>query len=126
MLVRSKRLRGLLSGLFVLAIAMAWQRASAEDVVHAVSGIVKSIDKGSKTVVVKTADGAEDTIKYTDQTAVKGAKETGKGVEKGSVDTYLGAKVGTKVTVNYTEKTGEKTAVGIKDASKATAKAVTQ
>ena len=55
-----------------------------------------------------TADGTEHTIKYTDQTAVKGAKETGKGVEKGSVDTYLGAKVGTKVTVNYTEKTGEK------------------
>jgi hypothetical protein len=30
------------------------------------------------------------------------------------------------VTVKYTEKAGEKTAVGVKDASKATAKAVTQ
>jgi hypothetical protein len=107
-------------------MAIAWQGASAQDVVHAMSGIVKSIDKDSKTVVVKAADGTEHTIKYTDQTAVKGAKETGKGVEKGSVDTYLGAKVGTKVTVNYTEKAGEKTAVGVKDAGKATAKAVTQ
>ena len=118
MLFPSKRLRGLLSGFFVLALAIAWQSASAQDVVHAVNGIVKSIDKDSKTVVVKTADGTEHTIKYTDQTAVKGAKETGKGVEKGSVDTYLGAKVGTNVTVKYTEKAGEKTAVGVKDAGK--------
>ena len=126
MYFRMKWLRGLLCGVFVLAMAIAVQSASAEDVVHAVSGVVKSIDKDSKTVVVKTANGTEHTIKYTDQTVVKGAKETGKGVEKGSVDTYLGAKVGTKVTVNYTEKAGEKTAVGIKDAGKATAKAATQ
>ena len=126
MYFRMKWLRGLLCGVFVLAMAIAVQSASAEDVVHAVSGVVKSIDKDSKTVVVKTANGTEHTIKYTDQTVVKGAKETGKGVEKGSVDTYLGAKVGTKVTVKYTEKAGEKTAVGIKDAGKATAKAATQ
>jgi len=105
-------------------MAIAWQPASAEDVAHAVSGIVKHIDKGTKTMVVKTADGTEHTMKYTDQTVVKGAKETGKGVEKGSVDTYLGAKVGTKVTVQYTEKAGEKTAVGVKDAGKATGKAL--
>ena len=126
MLLRMKWLRGLLCGVFVLAMAIAVQSASAEDVVHAVSGVVKSIDKDSKTVVVKTANGTEHTIKYTDQTVVKGAKETGKGVEKGSVDTYLGAKVGTSVTVKYTEKAGEKTAVGIKDAGKATARAATQ
>ena len=125
MLSRSKRLKGLLSVLFVLAITLAWQSASAEDVVHAVSGVVKSFDKDAKTVVVKADDGTEHTIKYTDQTVVKGTKATGKDVEKGSVDTYLGAKVGTKVTVKYTEKAGEKTAVGIKDAGKATAKAVT-
>jgi hypothetical protein len=124
MLFRSKRIKGLLSVLFVLAITVAWQSASAEDVVHAVSGVVKSFDKDAKTVVVKTADGTEHTIKYTDQTTVKASKEAGKGVEKGSVDTYLGAKVGSTVTVKYTEKAGEKTAVGIKDAGKSTAKAV--
>ena len=41
-----------------------------------------------------------------------------------SVDTYEGLKEGAKVSVKYTEKGGEKTAVAIKDASKATAKAV--
>ena len=125
MTIRSKRLRGWLAGFFVLAIAVAWQGATAQDVVHAVSGIVKHVDKDTKTVVIKASDGTEHTIKYTDQTVVKGAKDTGKGVEKGSVDTYLDAKVGSRVTVKYTEKAGEKTAVGIKDASKATAKAVT-
>jgi hypothetical protein len=116
----------LLSWVFLLVTALAWQGAVAEDVVHAISGVVKSVDKGTKTVVVKTADGTEHTIKYTDQTVVKGTKDAGKDIEKGSVDTYMGAKVGTKVTVDYTEKAGEKTAVGVKDASKAAAKAVTQ
>jgi hypothetical protein len=123
--IRSKRFKGVLSWVFVLVMAMAWQPASAQDdVAHAVSGLIKSIDKGTKTMVVKTGDGTEHTIKYTDQTVVSGAKDTGKGVEKASVDTYLGAKVGSKVTVKYTEKAGEKTAVGVKDAGKATGKAL--
>jgi hypothetical protein len=124
--LRAKRFKGVLSWVFVLVMVVAWQPASAQDdVAHAISGLVKSIDKGAKTMVVKTADGTEHTIKYTDQTVVAGAKDTGKSVEKASVDTYLGAKVGSKVTVKYTEKAGEKTAVGVKEAGKATAKAVT-
>jgi len=125
MLSHSKR-GTLLAGLIVLVAGIAWQRAIADDVFHEVSGVVKSVDKATKTVVVKTADGTEHTIKYTDKTTLKAGKDTGKSVETGSVDTYLDAKKGATVTVKYTEKGGEKTAVGIKDASKATAKAVTQ
>jgi hypothetical protein len=126
MLSHPRRFSVVLAGLFLLAAGIAWQSAVADDLVHIVSGVVKSVDKTTKTVVVKTADGTEHTIKYTDDTVVKGAKDTGKGVEKGGADTYLAGKEGTKVTVKYTEKAGEKTAVGIKDASKATAKAVAQ
>lgn len=125
-MIQSKRFSGLIAVLFVLAVAVTWQFAVAEDVIHGVSGVVKSIDKTTKTIVVKTADGTEHTIKYTDKTTVKGAEETGKGAKTGTVDTYEGLKEGTKVGVKYTEKGGEKTAVAIKDASKATAKAVTQ
>jgi hypothetical protein len=125
MRIQSTRLNLLLAGLLVMA-AIAWQSALAADVVHAVSGIVKSVDKNSKTMVVKAADGTEHTIKWTDKTTVKGAKDTRKGVEAGSMDTYDGLKDGSKVTVKYTEKAGEKTAVAVKDASKATVKAVTQ
>lgn len=126
MSIQARWRSALIISMFVLTASIAWQSAVAEDVVHAVSGIVKSVDKGTKTMVVKTSDGSEHTIKWTDKTTVKGAKETGKGVETGSVDSYEGLKEGAKVTVKYTEKGGEKTAVAIKDASKATAKAVTQ
>ena len=126
MKVDEKRFGVLLATLFVLVAIVAWQAAVAEDMVHAVSGIVKSVDKTTKTMVVKTSDGTEHTIKWTDKTTVEGAKATGKGVADASTATYDGAKEGTKVTVKYTEKGGEKTAVAIKEASKATAKAVAQ
>ena len=97
----------------VLAVG-AWHRASAdEDLVHMVKGTVKSIDRDSKTMVVKTTDGTEHTIKWTGKTSWEGTKATGEGIKEGS-----------QVSVKYTEKAGEKTAVGVKDVSKATAKAV--
>ena len=106
----------LLAAVALLLTAGAWQRASAEeDLVHIVKGTVKSVDKATKTMVVKTADGTEHTIKWTDKTTVEGGKDVGEGVAEGS-----------KVTVKYTEKAGEKTAVGVKTAAKATAKAVSQ
>src|SRR5664279_5675241 len=120
---------------FVLTIGV--QSAFADDLTHAISGTVKSVDKGTKTFVVKTADGTEHTFKWTGDTVVKGAKDTGEGVKVGSVDTAKatdkatvdtgkGIAEGSKVTVKYTETAGEKTATGIKVASKTTAKAVSQ
>ena len=125
-MIHGKRSNVMLAGLFLLVATFAWQAAVAEDVVHAVSGIVKSVDKTTKTMVVKTSDGTEHTIKWTDKTTMKGIDASGKAVASSSVDTYDGLKEGTKVSVKYTEKGGEKTAVAVKDASKATAKAVTQ
>ena len=102
-----------LAAVAVVLMAGTWQRASAQDVVHVVKGVVKSVDKGTKTMVVKTADGTEQTVKWTDKTTMEGGKDVGEGVAEGS-----------KVSVKYTEKAGEKTAVGVKAAAKATAKAV--
>jgi hypothetical protein len=96
-----------------LTFGVAQKLSAQDDVFHVVKGVVKSVDKGSKTVVVKTADGTEHTIKWTDKTAVAGGKDVGDAFAEGS-----------KVSVKYTEKAGEKTAVGVKDAGKATAKAV--
>ena len=78
-MLHAKRSNVLLASLLVLVLAIAWQGTLAEDVVHAVSGIVKSVDKGTKTMVVKTSDGTEHTIKWTDQTTVKGVDATGQG-----------------------------------------------
>jgi Cu/Ag efflux protein CusF len=97
----------------VLGSAATKSASAQDDLVHMVKGVVKSVDKDTKTMVVKASDGTEHTIKWTDRTTMEGTKDTGKGIDKGS-----------KVAVKYTEKGGEKTAVGIKDTSKDTAKAV--
>ena len=46
-------------------------------------GTITKIDKGTKTVAVKSADGTEKTFDYTDNAAKDLAKEAGKGMEKG-------------------------------------------
>ena len=104
-----------LAAIALLITAGAWQKASADDFTHIVKGTVKSVDKASKTMVVKTADGTEHTVKWTDKTTWEGMKGTGEGVAEGS-----------KVSVKYTEKAGEKTAVGVKAAAKDTGKAMSQ
>ena len=116
MSLHSRWHNALLVVLFVLSAAIAWKDVLAQDLVHDISGVVKKVDKGAKTVVIKASDGTEHTIKYTDKTVVEGTKDAGKGVAKGSAETYLGAKKGAKVTVHYTEEAGEKTATGVKDA----------
>jgi hypothetical protein len=103
---------------FVFLVALfavtAWQTAAAdEDVAHMVSGVVKHVDHGTKTMVVKTADGTEHTIKYTGKTTWEGTEDAGKGIKEGSL-----------VTVKYTEKGGEKTATGVKDVGKGVGNAV--
>jgi hypothetical protein len=116
MLLHSKFRPSLIAMLFVLVASVAWQGAHAQDMAHDISGVVKKIDKGTKTVVIKAADGTEHTIKYTDDTAVEGAKDAGKGMDKGAAESYLAAKKGAKVTVHYTAKGADKIALGVKDA----------
>src|SRR5208283_4263345 len=105
MISHSKRFRllTLLAGLFALMATLTLQTALANDMFKDIKGVVKSIDKGAKTMVVKTADGTEKTIKWTGDTTVEAGKDTGKAVAKGSMDAYDGLKEGAKVTVKYTE-----------------------
>lgn len=84
-----------------------------EDLVHIISGVVKHVDKNTKTVVVKADDGTEHTIKWTGKTTWEGTKDAGKGIKDGS-----------HLSVKYTEKAGEKTAVGVKDVGKDSEKVV--
>ena len=96
----------------VFTVGVCQTMSAQDDVFHIAKGVVKSIDKGSKTMVVKTADGTEHTIKWTDKTTIKGGKDVGDSIAEGS-----------KVSVKYTEKGGDKTAVGVKDLGKGVAKA---
>ena len=57
----------------VLALSLASTAYASEDVVTAVHGSVEKIDSTSKTIVVKTDDGARHVVHFTDRTAVHGA-----------------------------------------------------
>ena len=81
----------------------------ADDVVSAVHGVVTKVDAGTKTIVVKTADGTEHTIHYVDKTVVRGADATATGAK----DTWHGIATGSEVVAHYTVKGTEKTGVEI-------------
>ena len=74
-----------------------------EKTVHTTEGTVEEVGKGSKTIAVKTADGAKETFVVADHATVN----TGKDVARYSVE---GAKKGEHVTVYYTEEAGKKVA----------------
>jgi hypothetical protein len=62
-------------------------------------GTVTAVDRGAKTMTVKTTDGAEETLRLTDRAATSAGKGIGEGADKFG-----------HVTVYYTEKAGEKVA----------------
>lgn len=107
MLLRLKLCMALLCGVFAMITFVTSQSATAEGFTHVIDGVVKKVDKDSKTMVVKTSDGTEHVIKYTDKTTIEGAKDASGDVKEGA-----------HVSVKYTEKGGEKTADGVKDLGK--------
>ena len=89
-------------GILAICTILATLICVAQDVVSVVHGTVTKVDQGTKTVVVKTADGTEHTIKVTGDTAYKGAK-----------DGFDGLKEGTEVVAHTTGKGVEETGVEI-------------
>lgn len=67
-------------------------------------GTVTKIDRGARTVAIKTADGAEQVYHLT----AKGGVETAEGFKTGLDAAGEGIKVGSKVTVDFTESAGRK------------------
>jgi uncharacterized protein with beta-barrel porin domain len=116
--MRNYLVLGLVCGLFGGAAF------AAEDVSSAVVATVKTVDKGTKTVVVKTADGTEHTFHFLGRTIAHGAEATA----HGSKDAFEGMKEGDDVIVHYTVKGAEKTADEVdhvgKDGMKASVVAV--
>ena len=62
-------------------------------------GTVTHLDRGAKTVTIKTADGTEQAFRLTDHAAEDAGKDISEGAEKSA-----------KVTVYYTEQAGHKVA----------------
>jgi len=93
----------------ILALAMVPVAYAAEDVVTAVHGTIKGMDSATRTIVVKTTDGAECSLRFLDNTTVHGVKmsaETGK-------DSWHGLTKGTEIVAHYTTRGSEVTALEI-------------
>jgi hypothetical protein len=116
-------MRRYLGSSMVLAF-LACSTLAAQDVSTAVVGTVKAVDKGAKTVVVKTGEGTEHTFHFIGRTIAHGAEATA----KGSKDAFEGVKEGDEVVVHYTVKGADKTAMEVdhlgKDGLKASVVAV--
>jgi hypothetical protein len=69
-----------------------------DDGLKATEGTITHIDRGTKTVAVKTADGTEQTFRLSGHAAADTGKDIGAGADKTA-----------KVTVYYTEDAGRKT-----------------
>jgi hypothetical protein len=93
-------------GAGLVSVVVACGAFAADDVATAVVGTVKTVDKGTKTVVIKTGEGTEHTFKFVGRTIAHG----GVAVGKGSKDAFEGVKDGDEVIVHYTEKGTVKTA----------------
>jgi hypothetical protein len=108
---------------------------AAEDVATAVSGTVKKIDSGTKTVVVKTADGTEETYHYAKKTTVHGAEDTaagtkdalhglkeGKTIDRGAKTLTVKTADGAEETYHIADHAVRDTAKGIGEGTEKTAK----
>lgn len=99
-----KMIRRVVLSLLLVATAFA-----AQDVVSAVHGTIEKIDSAAKTMVVKTADGAEHSMHFLDKTAVHGADASAEAAK----DSWHGLKAGAEVVAHYTTKGTEDTALEI-------------
>jgi hypothetical protein len=95
---------------------------TAQDAVHAVGGTVTKLGSASKTFAVKTAEGTEESFKYSDKTVVETSKDAAQGARVAGVDSYMAGRKGSHVVVRYTGEGADRTAVGVKDLGKDTLK----
>jgi hypothetical protein len=93
----------------VLALAFASAARADEDVVSAVHGTVVKIDKGTNTVVIKSADGSRHSLHFVDATTVHGADLSAQGAS----DSWHGLTKGSEVVAHYSARGTEDTAVEI-------------
>jgi arginine repressor len=74
--------------------------------ITAVEGKVEKIDRTAKTIVVKTADGAEHAFHFVGRTTVHGNEKA----DEAAKESFHGLKEGSDVVVHYTAKGSEETA----------------
>jgi hypothetical protein len=92
-----------------LSALLIFTLKATSDVVTAVHGTITKLDSSTKTMVVKTKDGTEHTVHFTEKTAVWGADKAAAGAK----DSFKGLSEGSEVVVHYTAKDTEKSAIEV-------------
>jgi hypothetical protein len=87
---------------------------------HAIAGEVKRVDHAAKTIVIHTADGIDDTVKFTERTAVRGVKD----VTRVADASAKAALEGGSVILHYTGEGVDRTAVSVDHLGKRTLRIV--
>lgn len=90
------------------------KKARIDRTEHTLVGELKRVDATTKTIVVKTAEGAEESVKFTEHTTVRGLETGGEASEKAAHATALAGKEGAEVLVRYTGEGAGRTAVAVK------------
>jgi len=109
-----------LARFLVLAMLVVFGAKAAQEVVNAVHGTITKLDSATKTVVVKTKDGTEHTLHFTEKTAVWGADKTAVGAK----DAFKGLSEGSEVVAHYTANGAEKSATEVDRVGKGGLKSV--
>lgn len=108
-------------GCFVVVCSLLTFAVQAQEAVsNAIHGTITKLDDAAKIVVVKTKDGAEHTIHFTEKTAVWGADKTAAGAK----ESFKGLSEGSEVVAHYTVKGTENTAVEVDKVGKGGLKSV--
>ena len=113
-------------------------RSTGQAVEHAVVGTIHKVDAAGQTIVIRAADGTEETLKLTDRTVVRGAEAAGRAAEAagraagtagreaahGVGAAALAGKEGMEAIVHYMGEGADKTATVVEHAAKGTLKVV--
>jgi hypothetical protein len=91
---------------------------AVEEAPTGIHGTITKIDRKTKTIVIKTGEGTEHSLKFVGKTVVHGSEDVAKGTEVGAKDTWHGLKEGSEVVAQYTEKGAVKTAVEVDHVAK--------
>jgi Cu/Ag efflux protein CusF len=120
--IRIHRALGLASSLALAAVVVAplaeasQAQGRAARAEHAVAGEVKKVDQAAQTLVLHTADGIDETVKFTGRTVVRGIKDATRAADATAKATLEGA----SVVLYYTGEGVDKTAIRIDHIGKRT------
>jgi hypothetical protein len=109
-----------LARVVVVCGLLAFAVYAQEAVSNAIHGTITKLDEAGKTVVVKTKDGVEYAIHFTEKTTVWGADKTAVGAK----ESFRGLSEGSEVVAHYTVKGTENTAVEVDKVGKGGLKSV--